>query len=560
VALLFGVLGFVVTATGATARLLARPFRGPASRLGGAFDRAFSGLESSYERALSSVLHRPSWVLLVALALLVAATQFGSRLGSELIPEVRQGTVLAQVELPVGTPLARTLEVTAVIEERIRALDGVATVFAAAGVEATVGADSARGENTADLTVQLEKSEDAIAREVAVRSGIRKIVEAVPGVVVELSAPTLFSFRTPLEVEVRGRRLEDLRLAADDAVSVLGALPGLRDVRSNLQAGYPEVRIRYNREKLARYELDLGSVARTVRDKVAGNVATDLRGLGKRTDVRVVLREDDRRSVDDLRRLNVNPRGQPPIALSGVADLVSAEGPSEIRRSDQARAALVSADLVGFDLGSAALAVDEALAELDAPEGVTYEVGGQSREMESSTRSLRFALLLAIFLVYVIMASQFESVSQPLVILLALPLAVVGVVPALLGVGVPVSVVVLIGAIVLAGVVVNNAIVLVDYANHLAARGRSVDDAIRVASRVRLRPILISTLTTVLGLMPMVVSTGEGSEIRMPLALTVIAGLSSSTLLTLVVVPVFYRAVASFRGGHAAEVSSEEVA
>ena len=317
VALLFVVLGFVVTGTGATARLLARPFHGPGLRLGAAFDRAFGGLESSYERALSSVLQRPSWVLLVALGLLVTAMQFGSRLGSELIPEVRQGTVLAQVELPVGTPLARTLEVSAVIEERIRALDGVASVFAAAGVEATVGADSARGENTADLTVQLEKSEDAIAREVAVRSGIRDVVEAVPGVVVELSAPTLFSFRTPLEVEVRGRRLEDLRRAADDAVSVLGALPGLRDVRSNLQAGYPEVRIRYNREKLARYELDLGSVARTVRDKVAGNVATDLRGLGKRTDVRVVLREDDRRSVDDLRRLNVNPRGQPPIAGVG---------------------------------------------------------------------------------------------------------------------------------------------------------------------------------------------------------------------------------------------------
>ncbi len=543
--LAIGVAGGVLMGMGRGAREASGSVGGVGSAVGGWFDRAFGAVESAYERALGLVLARPASVLIVAVALLAAALHVGRDLGSELIPEVRQGTVLAHVRLPVGTPLPRTLEVTATIEERIQKLDGVGTVFTAAGVEATVGAASDRGENTADLTVQLAPSEDPIATETAVRRGIRQIAADVPAVVVELSAPTLFSFRTPLEVEVRGRALDDLRSAADAAVGALEDLPGLRDVRSNLQAGYPEVRIRYQREKLARYGLDLGTVARAVRDKVAGNVATDLRGHGKRTDVRVVLREQDRRSVEDLRSLNVNPRGDPAIALASVADLVSAEGPSEIRRSDQARAALVSADLEGFDLGSAAAAVDAALVDLDAPDGVTYEVGGQSREMESSTQSLRFALLLAIFLVYVIMASQFESVTQPLVILLALPLAVVGVVPALGATGVPVSVVVLIGAIVLAGVVVNNAIVLLDYANQLRERGRSLDAAILTAGRVRLRPILISTLTTVLGLLPMVLSAGEGSEIRRPLALTVIAGLSSSTLLTLGVVPVFYRAVSS---------------
>jgi HAE1 family hydrophobic/amphiphilic exporter-1 len=543
VALGFALFGALLGGVGWLFRRVTAPFRGIASSMGGGFARAFESVESTYERALARVLPRASWVLLAALVLLAGSLHLGRGLGSELIPEVKQGTILVHVRLPVGTPLARTLEVTASIEERVRRLKGVETVFTAAGVEATVGAATDRGENTADLTVQLSRGVDLIAGEQKVRAGIREIAASVPTVEVELSSPTLFSFRTPLEVEVRGRDLGDLRIAADAAVVALARLPGLRDVRSNLQAGYPEVRIRYRRDKLARYELDLATVARAVRDKVAGNVATDLRGDGKRMDVRVILREEDRRSVDDLRRLNVNPRGLPPIALSSVADLISAEGPSEIRRSDQSRAALVSAELEGFDLGSAARAVDAALAKLQVPDGITFEVGGQSQEMESSAESLKFALLLAIFLVYVIMAGQFESVTQPLVILLALPLALVGVVPTLALGGVPVSVVVLIGAIVLAGVVVNNAIVLLDYANHLRRTGRELDDAIRTAARVRLRPILISTLTTVLGLMPMVLSAGEGSEIRRPLAITVIAGLSSATLLTLGVIPVFYRAI-----------------
>ncbi len=259
------------------------------------------------------------------------------------------------------------------------------------------------------------------------------------------------------------------------------------------------------------------------------------------------LAERDRESIEDLRRLNVNPRGVPPIALEAVADLEAAEGPSEIRRSDQERSALVTASLQGFDLGSAAGMAESALGELDVDEAIRFEVGGQSREMEASLQSLQFALLLAIFLVYVIMASQFESVIQPLVILFALPLAVVGMSAGLLATATPVSVVVLIGAIVLAGVVVNNAIVLVDYANQLRDRGLDAIEAVSKAGQVRLRPIIISTLTTVLGLLPMAFGGGEGSEIRQPLALTIIAGLSSSTLLTLLVVPVLYGLVARMR-------------
>ena len=513
---------------------------GPLGRL---FDRGLQGLESGYERLLRRAIAAPALVFIPAALLLAGSLLLVPHLGSELLPEVHQGALLAHVALPVGTPLERTLEAADEVSGAVARLPRVESIYASAGVERALGASSDAGENTADLMVRLKPAEDPAAQEETVREQIREIVQRVPGASLTMSSPTLFSFRTPLEVEVRGERLEDLRAAADEVVVALEALPGLRDVKSNLEAGYPEVQVRYDRERLEQFGLDIGVAARAVRDKVAGNVATDLRGQGRRTEVRVVLREADRSSLEALAGLNVNPRGHPAIPLSAVADLELAEGPSQIRHSEGERSALVTASVVGFDLGTMAAEVERALEGVQQDGDTRFEVGGQSREMESSLSSLRFALLLAIFLVYVIMASQFESVVQPVVILLALPLALVGGVAALWAASVSVSVVVLIGAIVLAGVVVNNAIVLVDYANQLRDRGRTVLEAIVEAGRIRLRPILISTLTTVLGLLPMAVGTGEGSEIRQPLALVVIAGLLSSTVLTLVVIPVLYKIV-----------------
>ena len=528
---------------GGVLRLARRVFgvgAGPAGRL---FDRGLATVEDVYERSLRVAMRLPSLVFIPAVLALVGTFALIPRLGSELLPEVHQGALLAHVALPVGTPLERTLLAVDEVAGAVERLPLVESVYASAGMERELGASSDGGENTADLMIRLEASDDPAAIEEVVREQIREIVAAIPGADLRLSTPTLFSFRTPLEVDVRGEQLDELRDASAAVVHRLEQVEGLRDVATNLEAGYPEVQVRYDRERLEQYGLDIGVAARAVRDKVAGNVATDLRGQGRRTDVRVVLREADRSSLEDLARLNVNPRGSPAIPLSAVADLELAEGPSEIRHSEGERAALVTASVAGFDLGTMAVEVERALDDVEVDGDIRFEVGGQSREMESSLASLRFALLLAIFLVYVIMASQFESVVQPVVILLALPLALVGAVLALWAVGTSVSVVVLIGAIVLAGVVVNNAIVLVDYANQLRARGRTVLDAIVEAGRVRLRPIMISTATTVLGLLPMAVGTGEGSEIRQPLALVVIAGLLSSTVLTLVVIPVLYKMV-----------------
>jgi len=244
--------------------------------------------------------------------------------------------------------------------------------------------------------------------------------------------------------------------------------------------------------------------------------------------------------VSSLANLQVGRTGEQPVRLGAVADVEVRRGPSEIRRISQQRAAVVTANLKGRDLGSASEDIQAQLVAMDLPPGTRVTLAGQNRELTESFASLRFALLLAIFLVYLVMASQFESLLHPFVVMFSLPLALVGVIITLLITGTTLSVMVLIGLVVLAGIVVNNAIVLVDYTNQLRARGMSKIDALMEAGKVRLRPILMTTLTTILGLLPMTIGMGEGIELRAPLAMTLIGGLLFATILTLVVIPVVY--------------------
>jgi HAE1 family hydrophobic/amphiphilic exporter-1 len=244
-------------------------------------------------------------------------------------------------------------------------------------------------------------------------------------------------------------------------------------------------------------------------------------------------------SVRDLRRVSVTD-GYPPIPLEDVATINEVEGPSEIRRIAQRQVVLVTANVEDRDLGAVSRDIYAAVAELPRPDDYEFVLGGQNRELETSYASLRFALLLAIFLVYVVMACQFESIWHPALVMFSVPLAFIGVVYALAWQNIDLSVMVFLGAIVLAGIVVNNAIVLVDYINQLRARGLTKVDAIVEAGSVRLRPILMTTITTVLGLLPMILASGEGAEMRRPMAVTVMAGLSTATFLTLIIIPMVY--------------------
>lgn len=519
---------------------LARPIDGLAAR----FQRSWSALAAAYAGRLGGLLARPGLVLGLAGIAVALALPLSGALGQALIPEVHQGRFTVELALPVGTPLPRTSAFSREVEAAVAGLPDVASVHAVVGSEQRADAASDQGEHSARLAVELVPGGDLRAREERAMERAREAVldlaraHRVP-LDLRLARPGIFSFRTPIEVVVYDRDLLLLARGAERVRERLSGMPGLTDVESSLLPGYPEVRIRYDRDLLERFGLDSATVARRVRDMVQGARATTLsRGTG-RVDLRVRLLEDERRGLEELARVNVNPALVPAIPLEAVARFEQAVGPSEIRRIDQRRAALISANLEGFDLSGQARHIEAALGELGLPPG-SWEIAGQNREMERSLGSLGLALGLAVFLVYVIMASTFESVLHPFVILFSVPLALVGVVVVLLLTRTPVSVVVLIGAIVLAGVVVNNAIVLVDTINRKRAQGMDRRAAIQAAASLRLRPIAITTLTTVLGLVPLALGIGEGAEIQAPLAITVIAGLSSSTLLTLVVIPVVY--------------------
>jgi HAE1 family hydrophobic/amphiphilic exporter-1 len=494
------------------------PLLAPALNL---FERGFGVIQNTYPHLLSWSLRNPAVVLGVAvMAFLSTVMGVVPKLGRELIPQVHQGEFNLDITLPVGTPLERTAEVARLVENEVLRHKEVDRIATSVGTENTATSSSEEGEHTGKVTVRMNEGLGARDEDVLI-DRIRGNLADLPETKIEVSYPALFSFKSPVEVEIKGFDLTTLREVSRQAESNLSAVPGLVDIKSSLQAGNPELQISYNRDRLAEYELDLRAVAELVRNKVQGRVATEFRRQERQIDIFVRLNEADRLGVGEIERLIINPGDEVPIRLSAVADIRINEGPSEIRRIDQERAALLTANVQGADLASVSSGIATILSSMEFPEGFGYLIAGQNAEMKTSTDSLILALSLALFLVYIVMASQFESLIHPFVIMFTVPLAVIGAAIALWLLGMSLSITVFIGLIMLAGIVVNNAIVLVDYINHLRRTGLEKIDAIVQAGTVRLRPIIMTTTTTVLGLIPMALGLGEGAEIRTPMAMIV---------------------------------------
>lgn len=506
------------------------------------FDRSYRLIERNYPLLLSKALDR-RWEVIITVILLFVFTMtvLWPRLGSELIPEVHQGEFFVNIHLPIGTPVEGTDARTLPIQKRILKVSGVAEVASVSGTDKSSTSDAEEGEYTSKITVRLKPVHNPAHAEERIIKQIRTILSDYPGLTGSISRPAIFSFKTPIEVYVKGYNLSKLQNFSKTLEGKIQQIKGLVDVRSNIQRGNPEVQIFYNRKLLSRYGLNIHTVASIVRNKVRGDVATEFKEEDRRIDVLVRLREQDKESLDDLRHLVINPGEKIPIALQDVADIRVNEGPSEIRRIDQQRTAVLTANVAdGYDLSAMNQEIFSTIQNMDIPSDFTYDIAGQNKEMETSLNSLMLALALAIFLVYIVMASQFESLIHPFIIIFTIPLAIIGVVVFLYLLKIPLSIVVFLGMIMLAGIVVNNAIVLVDYINHLRKQGLNKRDALIQAGKVRLRPILMTTSTTVLGLLPMAIGMGDGAEIRTPMAITVIFGLLTSTILTLVVIPTVY--------------------
>ena len=516
----------------------------PIKALFAGYNWGYGKIEAGYPRLLIYSLEHKTMVLgSVGVAFLFSIFIVAPRLGSELIPEVHQGEFNVDVIMPVGTPVERTDRRTLDIQDFLMQQPAVVKVASVAGTDKTASTQSEEGEHTAKLTVTLKRASSVVQEEESVIATIRREMGQFPGINWKISRPVLFSFKTPIEVEIHGYNLLKLQRIANEVEGEIAGIPGVFDVESNMQRGNPEVQIVYNRVLLSKYGLNILDVASIVRNKVRGDVASEFKEKDRKIDILVRLRESDRQSIEDLRRLIINPGASTPIPLQAVADIRVNEGPAEIRRVDQQRTAVITANISGRDLSSVNEDIYQVLRATRMPDDFTFTLAGQNKEMQTSLDSLKLALALAIFLVYIVMASQFESLIHPFVIIFTIPLALIGVILFLYIFNIPLSIVVFLGLIMLAGIVVNNAIVLVDYINQLRARGLKKVDAIVQAGNVRLRPILMTTATTVLGLLPMALGLGDGAEIRTPMAITVIIGIITSTLLTLVVIPTVYSLV-----------------
>jgi len=502
--------------------------------------RTQDALERFYPKVLGVALAHRGRVLALASGALVASVLTVTALPKDLFPSFSQGEFFFDVRLAEGTALKLTDETLERVAAPVVNDPDVQYVYTSCGQsDLAAFSGGAREPNRGQISVVLKKGAARTA-ETRIAGRLREALATVPGLIYDFGRPQLLTFKSPVEVEVYGYDLDTLRTVASAVAAKVAHVKGVEDVQSSMRFGQPEVQIRFDRDRLAAFHLDPAQASRLVRNAVQGEAATEFSDLDRKLDVRVRADEDQRSQVASLADLEVGRNDGRPVPLASVADVRVERGPGEVRRIAQQRAAVVSANLKGRDLGSAAKDLEAVLATLQLPPGVTAGLAGQNRELGESYGSIRFALLLAIFLVYLVMASQFESLLHPFVIMFTLPLAVIGVVLTLLLTRTSVSVMVLIGMLVLCGIVVKNAIMLVDYTNRLRARGVEKRAALIEAGVVRLRPILMTTLTTVLGLLPLALAIGEGSEVGQPLALTIMGGLSFATVLTLIVIPVVY--------------------
>ncbi|NIM19875.1 MAG: MMPL family transporter [Candidatus Latescibacteria bacterium] len=500
----------------------------------------------AYDRFVRGAIQRRWLTVTVAFALFFAAMGSLAWIGTELIPPLDEGEFFFEVKMSEGTSLAASDRIIKQMEDEAAKNEEIERYYCTVGSRLVAGGMSlnTKAENLGQLNIVMKNRTDTEG-ESETAEKLRKRYEQIPDLEVKLGRPSYFSLKTPVEVILYGENLEDLRGYSLDLAQEISTIPGLVDVRSSLEAGNPELQVVFDRRRLASMGLDMGVLSETLKNRVQGVVPTRFKEEDRQIDIRIRNQEINRQSLNDVRNLVVAGQDGGPMRLLSVADVKLDRGPAEIHRLQQQRAAVVSANLKQRGLGSAVRDIEMMIRSNPPPTGITTEIGGQNREMQVSFASLRFALGLAIFLVYLVMAATFESFVHPFIVLFTIPLALVGVIAGLLATGTTITVVVLIGTIMLVGIVVNNAIVLIDAINRLRWAGVDKLEAVIRAGHIRLRPILMTTLTTILALMPMALTWGEGAELRSPLAITVASGLFLSTLLTLVVIPAVYMIVPS---------------
>ncbi|OGD20962.1 MAG: hypothetical protein A2W03_07580 [Candidatus Aminicenantes bacterium RBG_16_63_16] len=504
-----------------------------------------------YRKWLSWALEHRKLVLAGVAGIFILALALVPFLGTEFMPAQDQNMILLKVKLPVGTALEETDRVVGMVEKIMSQQPEISIISAQSGSSAEDNAqDSSSGFNPAGpheglLWVGLVDQNKRKLRDTAILENIRAKLPRLENVTfeaIDMSQMMTGSMSAPVEIKLFGKDLRVLRQLADGIVSRIQGVPGLRDIGHTLSVGKPEYQIRVDRERAAKLGLMVGQVAGTVQTATLGRVATRYREESEEIDLRVRFREADRNSIQEIAGIPVVTPLNKVVYLGQIASIEKGEGPIQISRENQSRVVKVMANIAGRDLGSVIRDIRARLGgiERQLPSGYFLEFGGSYDDMQDAFKILAAAFALASLLVYMVMASQFESFRHPFIIMFTIPLSIIGVILGLLIGGRAISLPVLIGVILLAGIAVNNGIVMIDYINQLRHRGEDKRHAVIDGAVTRLRAVLLTALTTVLGMLPMAFSTSEGSEFRAPMAITVLGGLTATTFLTLFVIPIVY--------------------
>ncbi|SDJ27873.1 efflux RND transporter permease subunit [Salimicrobium halophilum] len=504
------------------------------------FDRFLEKVNRGYQRVLRKVLKFRKTTVLLTLLAIGGSIALVPLIGTSFIPESDQGQIEVDVSLERGTALEETEKVTEDISERLNAFGDVIDVHYLSIGSGEMGLAGGSADR-ASYTIQLVDPGERERSTQQVMEELDEELQDVVGAEVEVTEMSAgLGTGSPIQVQLNGQEYEVLNELADQVVYMIEDIDGIVAPSSSTEDSEPQLDIQVDRKKASQYGLTEQQVISEVQLAFQGQTATRYRENGEEIEVRLVTPVDEHSTIADLENLPISTATGALVPLSSIAEVRQIEGPVTLLRENQQPQVNVTADIGERDLGSVTADVEAALDRLNYPEGYTYEVGGQAQDMEEAFGDLFVALLFSLFLVYAVMAVQFENFLFPFIIMFSLPATIVGVAGGLFITGLPLSMPAFVGVIMLAGIVVNNAIVLVDYINILRRRSYDRYEAILEAGPNRLRPILMTTITTVLGMVPLAIGIGQGAEAQQPLAVTIIFGLTVSSFFTLVLIPVVY--------------------
>ncbi len=513
--------------------------------LASAANAVFTGLETGYLGVLRWVLRRRLVTIILAAAVLGASLLLLPLIGSEFMPPSDEGEVRVSGKMEIGTRLD-------IVDRKARLMEAIvrAAVPETVSSVVSVGASGWRPDSgsSGQMRISLVPSTARKRSNVEIAQDLRSRLQGrIAGMEIRTRAPQgqfllerLLGGDQGLAIEIRGYDLETLNALAETAAKAIVDIPGITDVETSVEAGIPQQAIRIDRDKVANIGLTVRDVTEFLQTVVAGAKAGEYRTGGNAYRILVQLKDAEKRTLDEILNLTLTTASGQKVALRNLVDTEPSRGPILIDRKDQQRQVTVQANVAGRDMGSVAADVQTRLHQIPRPVGYDLTVAGNFEEQQKASRELVISLVLALVLVYMVLACQYESLRDPLVVMFSVPLAAVGVLVTLYLTDTTLNVQSYIGCIMLGGIVVNNAILLVDQSGRLLQEGLSVRAAVTEAGRRRLRPIMMTTLTTILGLLPLALGIGEGADAQAPLARAVVGGLTASTLITLVLIPVVY--------------------